>query len=107
MIVLFNIRAAAFLASGVALMIATIEIGASVFVGALVGGAACIALDLGARWRRGRAMLAADAGGTVCLVPVWIVALTAILAAVLVWASLPKDWDRSRSRDEARQVRDR
>ncbi|MBL8622879.1 MAG: hypothetical protein JNK64_16300 [Myxococcales bacterium] len=97
MLVLFNLRGVAFLAAGFAAWIGLIAVGVGVFAGALAGCGLTVAIDLVVRLRRpGRPLMHHDGGGTICLVPVWMVALLAALAATLVATALPEGWDRPR-----------
>ena len=97
MLVLVNLRGVAFLAAGFAAWIGLIAVGVGVFAGALAGCGLTVAIDLVVRMRRpGRPLMHHDGGGTICLVPVWMVALLAALAATLVATALPEGWDRPR-----------
>lgn len=96
-LVFFNLRAAAMLASGLAAWIGLVAVGLAVYPAALAGCAVAAVADLAVRLRRpGRPLMHHDAGGMVVLVPVWMIALFAALAATLVATALPAGWDRPR-----------
>jgi hypothetical protein len=94
----FNLRGLLYAAVGLAVWVGVTAAGAGVFLGALVGSLVTVALDLVARVRAGRTLMSHTAGGMFCLIPVWILGLVAVLAAVLIETALPEGWDRPRPR---------
>lgn len=94
MLLLFNLLGLLLLAAGCGVWLGLVALGASMLVGVVAGSLTTVALDLALRRRARRGLLDHEGGGMLAFLPVWMVALFGLLAAVLVATALPDDWDR-------------